>query len=142
VNLVDPFGLIWETIERDYHAKHNWIQFLILRLASLIGKGDGPSVAAADPEELVGTKVDIIQEWRRDPDNPSRDNEYPIGTMRKTTQTEVIIDLRLGNEPMLLPENHGRYLYEWQPYVHKRTYDDYPGSEIIFRPYIWRYDLC
>ena len=87
INFFDALGLIWVTIDHDYHGTHNLLTFLFNRIVSIIGKGDEPSIAGSDPKELERTRRDVIQEWQHDPENPCRDSEHTIGARRKITQT-------------------------------------------------------
>lgn len=91
----------------------------------------------SNPDEAVGLKQDLIQEWQHDPDNPCRDNEYNIGTRRKTPQVNNKIDTWLSKEPTLRSSKAGRYYNRWTPAVSTRTYDDYPGVQVYNDDKFW-----
>jgi len=127
VNWVDIWGFIWITKRYDYHGWSNWAKWYFNRLVSQIGKGLDFTFPGADPEELVGLKRDVIQEWVADPDNPCKDSKYPIGTIRIITQ-EYTKFINPGPDKVLINDPDSFYYYIWTPWVSNRTYSDYPNT--------------
>ncbi|NMX24553.1 RHS repeat-associated core domain-containing protein, partial [Dissulfurirhabdus thermomarina] len=128
INLIDRFGLVWVTIGYDYHGVKNWARWYLNRWGSQIGKGLDPTFPGADPEELVGLKRDVLQEWRPDPDDPCRDKEFPIGTRRRVPQ-DYNKFLNPGPDKVLVNKPDEPYYYQWDPWVSSPTYDDYPNTK-------------
>jgi len=90
--------------------------------------GLDPTFPGADPDELVGLKRDVLQEWRPDSDNPCKDNEYPIGTKRKVLQ-EYNKFFNPGPSEVLINNPGDPYYYQWDPWVSSSTYDNYPNTK-------------
>lgn len=133
---IDPLGLIWVTKRYDYHGTSNWLKWYLNRWVEQIGKGLEPTMPGADPNELVRLKRDIIQEWQRDPNNPCRDKEYPIGTIRRVTQTYTRF-INPGPSEVLINDPNAEYYYQWDPWVGSPTYESFPNTRYD-NLYYWR----
>jgi len=131
INLIDPMGLIWITIDVDYHGVSNWSRGILKFIGELIGKGQ---LVFPGDESFVGATREITQRWEPDPDNPCEDSRYPYGTLRVFDQT-YMKHMRGPND---LTNNFPEpYYYQWNPYVPARAYIDVPGAMVIDRtPYI------
>ena len=81
-----------------------------------------------NPREYLGSEREVTQEWVPDPDNPSRDSEYPLGTERTLRQKlmDARDDLAVGGTSI-----------HWDPPLANETYDNYPGQEIILPWWFW-----
>ena len=131
INLIDPLGLIWVTVDVDYHGVSNWSRGILKFIGELIEEGQ---LVLPGDESFVGATREITQRWEPDPDNPCEDSRYPYGTLRIFDQT-YMKHMRGPND---LTDNFPEpYYYQWHPYVPARTYTDVPGARIIDRtPYI------
>jgi hypothetical protein len=97
--------------------------------SELAGSGMDP-IAPGDDSFIGGTKT-TTQTWQADPENPSRDSKYPLGTKRIFDQT-YIKHMRGPND---LNNNFpDPYYYRWEPYVSDPTYDIVPGAKYIYSP--------
>jgi hypothetical protein len=119
VNWVDPSGLIWVTTGYDFHLKRNYLQYLWNRLTQ------GPNKEFTE-RNLSDVRMDVIQEWKRDPDNPCRDKEYPLGTRRRITQK--LTEYLRNNPDNIVKDPNSPFFYQWEPWVDTPTYKDYPGA--------------
>jgi hypothetical protein len=126
IRFIDPFGLIWVTIDHDYHGTKNWLKWWWNRWTTQIGKGMEPTMPGADPKEYEDLKRDVIQEWRCDPDNPDRDNDYTIGAIRRITQTWKEHTPPNTDEVVIRSSNS----HYWYPQVPSPTYQEFPGVRI------------
>ena len=126
---VDPNGLIWVTVEIDRrrHIVENtgrgilgWSTKEIGEGLPIIKQGRPPF---SDPAERIGEKIDIIQEWRRDPKNPGLDEEFPFWTRRTIEQTYQKPDKTDGP---YLTNDPSKPVYDYFPRVPDRTYQNYP----------------
>jgi RHS repeat-associated protein len=132
INLTDPWGLIWNTVDSNYkaHGIMNTLRWYLNRWTQQIGKGLDPTFPGADPEEYVGLQRGVIQEWQHDPDNPCRDKEHSMGAKRRITQKRIKV---INNHPpgeALVNDINADYYYRWEPFVPNQTYKDFPESEI------------
>ena len=118
VNLIDPPGLIWVTVDIDNHGIRNFANIIIRHY---LFADEGRAITHLD--NTVGCVRDNIQEWQQDEDNPCRDHEHNLGERRIIRQTLV-------KKPNPLPPdelwdiNSPSDVY-WSPIVPSRTYDNY-----------------
>lgn len=70
LNFIDPLGLIWETVDFDYHGTKNWAMALANRLANL------EEGTLFSPKNCVGCTRDVIQEWVPHPNDPQNQRNY------------------------------------------------------------------
>ena len=124
---IDPYGLIWVTIDYDYYGINNWLKWWWNRWITQIGKGMELTMPGADPKEYEGLERDVIQQWHCDPDNYDRNMEHTIGTLRKITQTYKKHP-PLKNGETIIKSTHSHY---WEPQVPSPTYNNFPGSKIV-----------
>jgi len=131
-NRTDPRGFIWITVDYNYkgHGTMNTLRWYLNRWTQQIGKGLDPTFPGADPEEYVGIKRSLIQEWQRDPDNPCRDKEHSIAAKRRITQKRIKVINRHPPGEALVDDINADYYYKWEPSVPNQTYKDFPKSEI------------
>ncbi len=122
LNWIDPLGLIWATIGYDYQRNHNFLDWLRNRITGNIGRGLNPTLPLSDPEEFVGMTRDVIQKWQQDPNNPCRDNEHAIGTIRRIRQTYMSFPNR-GPGKDLINDPKKDFYYQWHPWVSSPAYD-------------------
>ena len=122
---IDPWGLVWVTVDYDYYGVKNWIKWYWNRWISQIGKGMDPTFPGADPEEFLGLERDVLQEWRPDPENPCKDGEFPVGTRRRVPQKYRKF-FNPGPHEVLINNPNEPYYYQWEPWVPPSTYDEYP----------------
>jgi len=115
---VDPFGLIWETFDIDYHGSKNWLMALLDRMANM----DEGTVMSA--HNCFGCTRDVVQEWIPHPDDPQNqrnfcaaDDPYP-GQRRKVQQSFSEI-----RDPWT-----GKDIGIWEPHVATPTYEDFPNA--------------
>lgn len=133
INLKDASGLIWITIGWEanvgYEGVENFSKWLLQYVTKAIGSGLGKNtpLPLGDPDQHIGRKRTLVQEWRCDWNNPQRDKEFPRGTRRRITQTWT----RYINYPgeFLLNNPHVDYVYDWRPRVPDRTYQNYPDTK-------------
>jgi RHS repeat-associated protein len=126
-NLIDQLGLIWVTIDVDYHGISNWSRGILKFIGELIGKGQ---LVFPSDESFVGATRTITQRWDPDPDNPCEDSRYPYGTLRIFDQT-YMEHMRGPND--MINNFPKLYYYQWRPYVPTPTYIKVPGAKIIDR---------
>ena len=129
VNWIDPWGLIWVTTNIDYHGTSNWDRGLLMYATELIGSGMDP-IAPGD-DSFIGATKTKTQTWQADPENPSRDSEYPLGTIREFDQKYI---KHITGPDDLINEMDAIYWYRWEPYVSDKTYDGIPGAKLIYPP--------
>jgi len=132
---VDSKGLVWESRGTDYHGVQNWVRWMFNRIIENIGRGDDPSFPGSDPNEYVGLKRDIIQEWVPRPQDPCP-TEFPAGTKRFIEQTYTSF-VNQGPGKDLLDDPRAAYYYQWAPWVDDRTYAPFPNSRYQYPP-AWR----
>jgi RHS repeat-associated protein len=125
--LRDPWGLIWVTTNTDYHGMSNWVRGLLMYAAELIGSGMDPIAPGND--SFIGATKTKTQTWQADPENPSRDSEYPLGTIREFDQKYI---KHLTGPDDLINDMDAIYWYRWEPYVYDKTYDVIPGAKLIY----------
>lgn len=70
LNRIDPPGLIWVTVDEDYHGTKNWLMALANRLGTL----DEGTIFS--PKNCVGCTKDVIQEWISHPNDPQNQRDY------------------------------------------------------------------
>ncbi len=107
---IDPSGLIWVTVDFNYHATKNWFLFFMNRISSL----DEGKVA--NMYDCANCSRDVIQEWHpdsRDPEcQPGQPNPYDRRKIRQT----------FGEFPDYYSPT-GRS-FHWRPSVPSPTYKD------------------
>ena len=124
---IDPYGLIWVTVDYDYHGTYNWLNWIFNRIVNLIGTGMDPSVGGADPKELERLRRDIIQEWQIDPDcENAKDYRHRIGARRRITQTREKVPIPGPGEVIIRPPDS----HYWRPPIPSPTYEEFPGAKI------------
>ena len=130
VNFIDPTGLIWVTKGTSFsgYGLGNFCNWILNRITRQVGEGMDPSLAGSDPSEFLGLKRDIIQEWQSDPNNPCRDKEFPIGTIRKIPQTYQRFPFGYSEPSIVDPDSPAAEGYGWFPGVPNNTYNSYPGA--------------
>lgn len=129
VNFSDPLGLIWVTIGYKYPAKQNYLHYLWNRFLQGFDK-------EIKTENLSNLSREVIQEWQHDPNNPCRDNEYPVGTRRRITQTYTQY-VNHGPSKNLTNDPNADFYYQWSPWVDSPTYNNYPKT-IYENLYYWQ----
>ena len=120
ISWVDWLGLIWVTVDVDYHGWKNWFMGISNRLSNL------EEGTIASPRNCVGCTRDVIQEWIPHPDDPKNNRDYcrpddPIpGDRRK-------IEQQFGEFPD--PWNVNGKSWHWEPPVPSPTYQNsFEGS--------------
>lgn len=112
VSKFDPNGLIWVTVDIDYHGGKNWLYFLLQRIASL-EEGKFPSAY-----DCANCTRDVIQEWQPRPEDAEFGPCPPPkpGDRRKIKQT--------FNE---YPDNWSTSgkSWHWSPPVPSPTYQEF-----------------
>jgi RHS repeat-associated protein len=121
VNYFDPFGLVWVTIDHDYHGIDNTGKGFTNWLNRKIGTGWDPGAPMSSQEEWARMKRYKIQEWQSDCLDQSRDDEYPIGTLRIITQEFKEHPKPKKNEVLIRDADP----YDWYPQIPNYTYQDY-----------------
>jgi RHS repeat-associated protein len=127
VNWIDPFGLIWVTTGYKYPVGSNYLRYHWNRF----WQGWDTEVTSRN---WVDIKRDVIQEWKRDPNDPCRNKEFHLGTRRIVPQTYVEYT-RTPND--LVNDPSKPFYYQWSPWVNSPTYEDYPGVKYE-NLYFWR----
>ncbi len=127
VKFGDPEGRIWVTVGYDYHTAKNWLLGFLNFIAAKIGSGLEPGIPLGDIEQMVGIERDVVQEWKPDCDNPSRNNEYNYGAVRVISQ-DFKKHYNMGPAVMLINDPRAKYFYQWTPFVVSPTYNDYIGA--------------
>ena len=123
VNLIDPPGLIWQTVGTDNHF--NVFQLYANFYYDRTREGMDPALIGSRGAHLFGQKRDLIQVWVPHPDDPKNvclpglksSNDY--GTRRRIPQT-------YGYGP-----NEARgpdFYYMWLPGVPESTYKNFDVS--------------
>ena len=113
---VDPYGLIWETVEIDYHGIQNWSMAIANRMATL---DEGTIMSATN---CRGCTRDLIQEWVPSEDDPQnktlicKPTDPVSGDRRSFRQT--------FDEYRDEWSTTGKS-WHWRPGVPTRTYKDY-----------------
>lgn len=113
---IDPLGLIWETVDIDYHGTKNWLLAIFDRL----GEIDEGTIMSPKNCEGICTR-DVIQEWVVAPTDPQEQREVCLpddpfpGQRRKIEQT--IFEVR--------DEWTGQDVLIWEPHVPFKTYEDF-----------------
>jgi RHS repeat-associated protein len=130
LNLVDPYGLIWVTTGYKMHPIRNAPKKLLMWWTTRVGEGlDNPYFPGSSPDEWVGMKIDIVQEWQCDPNNPKLDKLYPIGAKRDISQTYTI---NFAGSPHneIANVNDNNFYYQWDPWVNSPTYKEFANERI------------
>jgi RHS repeat-associated protein len=122
INLVDPKGLIWVTIEIDNDGIKNWINHIVRHF---IYAEEGRAITHTD-NSLGATRI-LIQEWQHDEENPCRDSEHTIGATRRIKQTFQKKPEPPFREPGYWDSTTENY---WAPPVGSRTYQEVPDAVI------------
>ena len=86
-----------------------------------------PTFPGADPDELVGLERDVLQEWRSDPNNPCKDDEFPVGKKRRILQKYKKY-FNPGPSKVLINNPDAPYYYQWEPWVGSPTYENFPNT--------------
>ncbi len=113
---IDQLGLIWETVDIDYHGIKNWLLAIFDRL----GEIDEGTIMSPKNCEGICTR-DVIQEWVVAPTDPQEQREVCLpddpfpGQRRKIEQT--IFEVR--------DEWTGQDVLIWEPHVPFKTYEDF-----------------
>lgn len=86
VSLVDPTGLIWTTVDYNYHGTKNWL----MAVANRMGSVDHGKIMNFD--NCFGCTRDAIQEWQPHHSDPKycdakSDNAEKAGDRRSIRQT-------------------------------------------------------
>jgi RHS repeat-associated protein len=89
VGLIDPKGLIWVTIERDYSAAKNTGIGFLNWLARKIGSGWQGGIPMSHPSEWERMGRETMQEWQHDKNNPCEDSKHTIGAFRRAKQKYI-----------------------------------------------------
>jgi hypothetical protein len=89
VELIDPKGLIWVTIDRDYSAAKNTGIGFLNWLARKIGSGWQGGIPMSHPSEWERMGRETMQEWQHDKNNPCEDSKHTIGAFRRAKQKYI-----------------------------------------------------
>ena len=86
ISYVDPMGLIWVTVDYDYHGTKNWLMAVANRMGSL----DEGTIM--NTYNCFGCTRDVIQEWKPHSSDPkycdsSSDHSEKTGDKRSIRQT-------------------------------------------------------
>jgi RHS repeat-associated protein len=123
---IDPYGLIWVTINYDYQydKPKNWFNLILNRVCSLIGSGMEKGLR---PKDFKRWKRNVIQEWQIDYDcENAHDYRHRLGARRRITQTREDIPIPGPGEVVIRPPDD----YYWKPPVPTPTYKEFPGAKI------------
>jgi len=121
INFYDPLGLIWVTVGKKYPAS-NILRFL-LNLTTYLKPN---TVRGSSPDEYIGLKRTLIQEWQpdlRDPVETECRKNPKSGDTREIEQVRKIY----GRGPLsenLVDNPNSLFFYRWSPVVNSPTYDN------------------
>jgi len=131
VNLRDPLGLIWVTVDYNYPTGQNYLQYLWNRFYQGFDK-------EIKRDNFANMKREVIQEWQRDSNNPCRDKEYPIGARRIIPQNYTQY-INPGSREVIINNPNENFYYQWVPWVESSTYKNYPNMKL--KILYWRQGL-